>query len=648
MARSSDFPTTNGNIVFWIEAIVNSQNTSNNTSNVTVRVWCKRTNSGYTTYGSGTAYCTIEGTQYTDAITTSETITSTPRKVLEKTVTVTHASDGTETLTMTADISHSAFDGYAGTWNYGLPTIARATDPTVYYDSLDFGNTQTIYTYRASSSFTHTLRYKIGTTTGTIATGVETAHYWAVPESLMTVIPNKTSATMFVYCDTYNGSTFIGTESVQFEVTVPSSVTPTFSTITHSENVSAVSAVTSSYVQNKSRLNLAISGAAGAYGSTIESYEINFDGVQYSASSVVSNVVKNYGTLTITGKITDSRGRSQTKTVNVSVLQYSPPRISQFTVARATSGGVASDTGTYANVNRAGFWDTLGGTNNLTIKIKSKLRSSATWIEKSSVVATTGNFSSSVTVGTYPLTESHDFMVEVTDSFSTTIALTVLSTGLVTMSWSSDGVGIGKVWEQGALDVEGNSYFNGEMTVTGGANVSGNVNVGGYLDVDGALYANSGSIYGFQPSDVGLASTNVYAYCTSVQNFPGSTTTKVNFQGEVSDDGGEFIASTGTFYPNVSGYYRLEFYYEPNGTSLSGVTGDWHRIFANIYVNGSEDITIAASYLMKNSSIAVYGSGVVYLDALDNMDLRLWCSSPFSNRARGTRNYDWIKITRAF
>jgi Siphovirus protein of unknown function (DUF859) len=640
MARSSDFGTTNANIVYWIEAIVNSQNTSNNTSNVTVRVWCKRTNSGYTTYGSGTAYCTINGTQYTDAIATSETITSTPRELLQKTVTVTHASDGTKTLTMTADIAHTAFDGYAGTWNYDLPDIARATDPTVYSATLEFGNTQTIYTYRASSSFTHTLRYKIGTATGTIATGVETAHYWAVPESLMNNIPDKTSATITVYCDTYNGSTFIGTEYVQFTATVPSSVIPTFTAVTHSENVSAVSAVTTSYVQNKSRLNLAISGASGAYGSSIESYEINFDGVQYSASSVVSNTVKNYGTLTITGKITDSRGRSQTKTVNVTVLQYAAPRISQFTVSRATSGGVESDTGTYANVNRAGLWDTLGGTNNLTIKIKSKLRSSATWIEKSSTVATTGNFASTVTVGTYPLTESHDFMVEVTDAFNTTIALTVLSTGLVTMSWSSEGVGIGKVWEQGALDVVGNSYFTGDVDVTG------NANVGGYLDVAGSFYANTGNIHGFKPSDVGFK-TNVYAYCTSKQSFPSSTATKVNFQGEVYDDGSEFIASTGTFYPNESGYYRVDFYYEPDGTTLS--TGSsFHRIFANLYRNGSEDITIAAGYLNLNSSIAVYGTGVIYLDATDTMDVRIWCSSAFSNRARGTRNYDYIRITRAF
>lgn len=63
-AASGNFPTDNTYIVYWIEIIQNSQNIANNTTNVTVKVWCKRTNTGYTTTGNGTCYCTINGTQY--------------------------------------------------------------------------------------------------------------------------------------------------------------------------------------------------------------------------------------------------------------------------------------------------------------------------------------------------------------------------------------------------------------------------------------------------------------------------------------------------------------------------------------------------------------------------------------------------------
>ena len=46
-AVSGNFATDNTYIVYWIEIIQNSQNIVNNTTNVTVKVWCKRTNTGF-------------------------------------------------------------------------------------------------------------------------------------------------------------------------------------------------------------------------------------------------------------------------------------------------------------------------------------------------------------------------------------------------------------------------------------------------------------------------------------------------------------------------------------------------------------------------------------------------------------------------
>jgi len=61
-------------IVYWIEMIQNSQSISGNYSNVTVRVWCKRTNTGYTTYETAPVIVLIAGTAYSAGITNSQTI----------------------------------------------------------------------------------------------------------------------------------------------------------------------------------------------------------------------------------------------------------------------------------------------------------------------------------------------------------------------------------------------------------------------------------------------------------------------------------------------------------------------------------------------------------------------------------------------
>lgn len=463
MASSGQFGTSNGNIVYWIEAIQNSQNYGNNTSNVTIRVWIKRTNSGYTTYGNGTVYVTINGSNYTSSLTPSDKITSTSKKIFERTMNISHNSNGEKNLPISARISHAVFSTSTNSWTYGLSDIPRTSKPSLSASSVNYGSAVTINTNRASSSFTHTLRYAWNGRTGTIATGVGASHSWIVPTSFMNYITDRTSTWGTIYCDTYSGGSKIGTESISLTTKIPTNIVPSFSTVTHSENVSNVASKVGSYVQSLSKLNLAITGASGTYGSTIKSYEITFDGVKYNGSSIVSNLIKGSGTLTITGKITDSRGRTASKSVTVSVLAYSAPKITTFKVERANSDGSLNDMGTSAKVTRIGTWSSLNSKNSVSVVIKSKLRGTTAWTTKNTISAgASGSYNASVVLSTYDVAKSHDFRVEFIDQFNTTIALVVMATGEVTMSWGPNGIGVGKIWESGALDIAGDVNVNGQ------------------------------------------------------------------------------------------------------------------------------------------------------------------------------------------
>ena len=75
MATSSNFGTTNRYVVYNIEAIENYTSVENNVSNITVIVRCWRTNTGYTTYGTGTCHCAINGTWYSQSIASSQKFT---------------------------------------------------------------------------------------------------------------------------------------------------------------------------------------------------------------------------------------------------------------------------------------------------------------------------------------------------------------------------------------------------------------------------------------------------------------------------------------------------------------------------------------------------------------------------------------------
>lgn len=486
MATSTHWGTTNQYIEYWVEVIQNSQDITDNTSNVTVKVWIERTNTGYTTYGTGTVYCTINGGAYSASITTSDKITSTPIVLFSKTLDIQHNSDGTKTLTVSASISHSTVDASSHSYSTSLTTIARASVPTLSDYNVNYGATVTIYTNRASGSFTHTLRYGWNGDTGQIATGVGASYNWVVPLSFMDNIPNNTSSWGTIYVDTYSAGKLIGTKSVRLDTTVPSTVVPTFTSVTAVDTATFLNGgVTTnvltffgSYVQSISKPKFTANGVQGAYSSTISKYEFTFESVTYTGNNATAGLIKGSGSITVTAKITDSRGRTATKTATLSTLAYTPPLLTVLNIDRANSDGTLNAMGTYAKIARSVTWKSLNSKNALTITTKSKARGTSTWTTNNTTAAgTTGSYSTGLTIGEFAATTSYDFQIEFTDVFKTTISLTVLSTGEVTMSLAPGGIGVGKIWEAGALDINGDMYLTGKilgytwqtLTLTGGA-----------------------------------------------------------------------------------------------------------------------------------------------------------------------------------
>jgi hypothetical protein len=544
---SSAMSTSNKYIKYRVKLTLNSQSVTNNTSNVTVEIQVWRTNTGYTTYGSGTCYVTIDGTQYTSSITTNHKFTyNSYTVVFSRTLNITHNADGKKTLNISAYIKHDRFSSSSQSYSTSLDTIPRASSVSVSSSSVNFGKSVTINISRHSSSFTHRLRYSVAGQSGTIATGVGTSYSWSVPTSLingisnndratctiycdtysgstnigtksttvtliipvssaglsassvnygssvtinisrahsklthrirynwnnntgtvvsstsstsyswtvpnsfMNYIPNSTSTTGTIYVDTYNGTKSIGTKSVSLKTNVPSSVVPSFSSIGHSEQNSAVSALnlgSGVYARNLSKIKFTINGAAGAYSSTIKSYKIVYDGTTYNSSSATTGTIKNSGTRTVTATITDSRGRTASKSTTVSVLAYNSPSISSFSVRRCNADGSNNDMGKYIKVTYGGSMSNLNSKNTATVYIDTKPRSSSTWTTKNSF-AITGSFSGTKIFGTYEITQSYDVRIRVIDKFHTVTSTQQLSTAVVTMSWGKQGVGVGKIHE---------------------------------------------------------------------------------------------------------------------------------------------------------------------------------------------------------
>lgn len=468
---------------------VSNQNVANNSSTISYELKIYRDTGGITSSAAKQYSIKINGVTVASG---TNTIGGEGLKTLKTgTTTIYHNSDGSKTfnLSFSQEIAITWNGSWIGTVTGSgtgtLDTIPRATMPTFHASSVELGGTLTIYLNRASENFAHVLEYKIGSLTGTIASA-ETAYYWAVPLNLANAIPNATSGVVTVLCHTYNGSTYLGTKSNTFTITIPSTMKPSVS-VTLSEGNSDVSDKYNYYIQNKSRLNVLIS-ASGTYGSSIKSYKTTINGVNYASNSFISNVLANSGQTTITTVVTDSRGMTTTITKLVSVTTYQAPKINGFVCNRADTSGTITDEGTCLSATINYVITDLGDSSyKLEVKEKGEADSTYVVISSGSLASLNKTILSDEDVLNVDL--SYDVRLSVSDYFTTSYAYFDIGTSFTLLDFNANGqaIAIGKVSElEEGLEIamptifstkpkiltddnilwQGNDLMNGGTTIT--------------------------------------------------------------------------------------------------------------------------------------------------------------------------------------
>lgn len=394
----------------------------------------------------------------------TNTSASSPVTIASGTTTVPHNADGSKTCACSFSVvyRYNAAFTWKGSGNVGLTTIARASQPScITYPNTtqnvgNLGNTITIHMNSNSSNFRHTVRYAWGNKSGTIATNVQYNCQWKIPLDFANNIPSATSGWGTIYVDTYNGSKLIGTKSVTFTATVPSSMVPSISSITCTDPKGYLSKY-GGYVQNKSTLKVVVS-ASGSYSSSIKSYKIVANGVTYTANSPTTGVLITSGTNTITVTVTDSRGRTASKTATISVLAYTSPTISYLTVGRCNSEGTADADGAYISASFKTVVTALNNKNHATAKLEYKKNTETSW----TTVGTYTAYSQTPTkIFAANIDSSYNIRVTVNDDFSSATYEKSVGTVFTLMDFRNTGKGIalGKVSEEDLLDVNMDTRF---------------------------------------------------------------------------------------------------------------------------------------------------------------------------------------------
>ena len=271
---------------------VNSQNTANNTSSVSIQARLYG-NGGSGSFSSGSTATTLNGSTQNQTLGNTSYSKGSETTLSTKTYTITHNADGTYTnKAVSVKLTSSATPSGTASGTINVATIPRASQPSANPNFVDINGSTTISTNRASSSFTHTISYSFGGLSGDVGTGIADSIYWTIPNTFVGQFSStERQKSCTLTCITYSGSTNIGTKTTTITINIPDSSRPTYTTPTTSEtDASVISAIGSS--MNKAILNL----SKPRYQMTLASHDgANLKSVQIKCGDI-SNTIYLSGT----------------------------------------------------------------------------------------------------------------------------------------------------------------------------------------------------------------------------------------------------------------------------------------------------------------------------------------------------------------
>ena len=585
MASSGSITTSNSsgyrNVTFsWS---VQSQSVANNTTTISWSiVGAQDATDGW--YYAGPFNLTIDGTKVVDNLYPSGDRIQLRKGTVVKTgtTTLTHAANGTKSFsaTLSAAVYTTTAMSVTGTWS--LDAIPRQSSASVAA-SYAIGSSHTISITRASTAYYHRVSYKFGSNAETVIATNATTSATLNLSSWGSNIPSAMSADITIYLKTYPTSSDATNQTNQIGSTATYPTTfniPSYTQGAPSATVAEANTAntTGVYVQSISKLKYTLSATAN-YGATL-SYQVKVAGQTMTGTSPLTtpSAINASGTVAATVTVTDSRGKTNSATVNTTVVAYSAPKI---TLAKAERNATTKTT-INCTVSCSVSSILNGSTQKNTMTVYALYYTGTAPSPSSTYKVTTSGISASNATKNYTgLSASTVYYVQfrVVDIFGYTSQVVKVGTTDI-LHITASGIGVLKRRSSGALDVEG--AINASQSVWGGdLNYSGENDMG-VRSVAGSIYlfsnGNNGNRGIYLPA-AGSASAKTLIYSNS------SGTVYVDGKTPVYTSTDQTIAGSKTFtaqpHINSTARYNVIYCKQTNNTATNIYDGCFGFDFGN-------------------------------------------------------------------
>lgn len=365
-------------------------------------------------------------------------------------MTIPHNEDGTKSIPIWARLTNVADQGninwFSGTVN--LSNIPRSSVIKSITET-ELGQPITITIDKKVDEFRHQVSWSVnGSDLVDLGSGHDTSVQFTVPIDYASRITNSDTGALDVRVRTFRGNEQIGNDVYKrgIPIKVPISIVPTLEDVTISERTAKLAEFipVGNFIKDKSVMRVETNGANGSYGSTITSTELTVDNLVVRATTGDFPANK-AGNLEVTAKVTDSRGRTATKSKTIKVWDYYAPKIIAFLANRTGNGTNKTIIATVAaNVSPL----VIDGVNRnpYTLKIQYSAKKANRWIDAVNLTnESTEKINRQIDCGAfYELSKAYNVRLVIQDKLSDLVdSVLLVRSSRVLWAWGDNRAAVG-------------------------------------------------------------------------------------------------------------------------------------------------------------------------------------------------------------
>lgn len=443
--------TNNGYVRLVFQVTEASTSIPSNTSEVVYHLWLERGSTwAYDLNDESLAEAEINGQKVISKYVSFDLRDKEWVSLGKGTITIPHNEDGSKSITIWARLTNVSNLGdigwFSGTLN--LSTIPRASAISSV-TATELGKLVTVEIEKKVSEFRHQILWKVNDSRwNDLGTGHDSSVQFTVPIDYANRITNSDTGALDVRVRTFRGNEQIGNDvyKLGIPIKVPSSIVPTLEDVTVSERTARLAEFIPSgnYVKGKSVMRVEAINATGSHGSTIVSTELTVDNLVVRASNGDFPANK-AGNLEVTAKITDSRGRTATKSKMIKVWDYYAPNIIAFLANRTGNGTNKTIIATVAaNVSPL----VIDGVNRnpYTLKIQYSAKKTNRWIDAVNLTnESTEKINRQIDCGAfYELSKAYNIRLVIQDKLSDLVdSVLLVRSSRVLWAWGDNRAAVG-------------------------------------------------------------------------------------------------------------------------------------------------------------------------------------------------------------